>query len=113
MSTKYQYQNIGVAAIYENSKVSLSFVDILKEAEFHLVLEDPLQMELLTWLVSRHTTLFQGNKGEIVYKGTNVPIEGNRGQSALDLIHTLRNEQPVYFAWKKTQLRIRDHIDKK
>ena len=33
-----KYKNIRVAVIYEDSKVSLSFVDTLKEAEFQLVL---------------------------------------------------------------------------
>jgi hypothetical protein len=90
-----KYKNIRVAVIYEDSKVSLSFVDTLKEAEFRLVLQDRLQTELLTWLVSRHTTLYQGKEGEFVYRGTMTPIEGNKRQAASDLIHTLRNEQPV------------------
>jgi hypothetical protein len=90
-----KYKNIRVAVIQEDSKLSFSFINTLKEAEFQLVLEDPLQMELLAWLVSKHTTLYQGKEGEIAYRGTTTPIEGNRRQAALDLIHTLRNEQPV------------------
>ncbi|MGH9987047.1 MAG: hypothetical protein ACRD8W_24135 [Nitrososphaeraceae archaeon] len=39
--------------------------------------------------------MYQGKEGEIVYSGTMTPIEGDRGQATLNLIQTLRNEQPV------------------
>jgi hypothetical protein len=90
-----KYKNIRAAFIYGHSKPSFSIVDVLKETEFQLVLEDPVQIELLAWLVSRHTTLYQGKEGEIIYSDRMTPIEGDRGQAALDLIQTLRNQQPI------------------
>ena len=90
-----KYKNTRAAVIIEDSKVTFLFSDTFKESEFQLALADLHQRELLAWLVSRHTTLYQGTEGEIVYRGTMTPIEENSGQAALNLIHTLRSEQPT------------------
>jgi hypothetical protein len=76
MSAKYQ--NIRVAIINEHSKVS--FVNKLRESEFNLV-KDSLQMELLTWLVSKHTTLYQGKEGEIQHAYDKEEYSTNKGHN--------------------------------
>jgi hypothetical protein len=88
------FKNIRASVIQEHSKVSFLFSVKPSGAEFQLVLENALQRELLAWLVSKHTTLYQGNEGEVGYADVMTPIEGNRSQAALDLIQRLRMERP-------------------
>lgn len=88
------YENLKISVIKEDVKFSMLFSDKLNN-EFEVVLKNQEEMELLSWLISKHTKLYQGRHGEIDYDGKLLPIKEDNTEVTLDIIQKLRNNQPI------------------